>query len=439
MARAFRLCVLVLLLKFTNATNDNEDASRFHYRTRRTSLSSEDIDVEAAVQAELNTHVRNIIAHFKQDDPRGVPAGMKSHIPDPMPVPNLEKEFSGTKMTFDNMTVHGLNRFRLEHVRTDASALKISVGVSIDQLQILGLYSMQSWWTRARGNFNVTILNVSAEAEGSFSVSPEGFLIVEHIDMDLNFEDIKMNFENLGFLGKIFQGMVNSVGSFLFDSIKPMILQEVQQNIRGALSRELRSVPQQFPNSINPLDMAIASARNLMKERGLDPLPLPDYKADSWSSSFHLSKGELQGLSTLHRTGSILIGFEKNTIHVTLHLGAENLKGSYKWSWGIMRNMMKRTGAMEFNLEYLKVSVKVQQPANLDLLPSIDKIDLDVGNIAVLSDGAGTLDYVVEAVFNIVPNIFRKQIIDSLEYPVCKAIEEEMRKLKLEEMIEENL
>jgi hypothetical protein len=56
--------------------------------------------------------------------------------------------------------------------------------------------------------------------------------------------------------------MVNSVGSFLFDSIKPMILQEVEGKVRGELNRQARSVPQQFPNSINPIDMFLASARS---------------------------------------------------------------------------------------------------------------------------------------------------------------------------------
>lgn len=94
---------------------------------------------------------------------------------------------------------------------------------------------------------------------------------------------------------------------------------------------------------------------------------------------------------------------------------------------------------MEFNVEFISAEVKLQQPANLDKLPSIDKVDFDIGNIAVLSDGAGTLDYIVEAIFNILPNAFRKQIIDSLEYPVCKAIEDELKKIDLEAMIEEVL
>jgi hypothetical protein len=60
----------------------------------------------------------------------------------------------------------------------------------------------------------------------------------------------------------------------------------------------------------------------------MDPFPLPDYKMESWST-FELTDGVLYGLSTIYRTGQIQIAFEKSAVHVTLHLGAENLKGCY--------------------------------------------------------------------------------------------------------------
>lgn len=104
-----------------------------------------------------------------------------------------------------------------------------------------------------------------------------------------------------------------------------------------------------------------------------------------------------------------------------------------------MGNFLAKHGVMGFTLEYIQAEVKLQQPMNLEKLPKMDQVELELGNIAVLSDGAGTLDYIVEAFFNIIPNIFRKEIMDSLEPVVCKAIEDEIRKLNFEEMIEEKL
>jgi len=86
------------------------------------------------------------------------------------------------------------------------------------------------------------------------------------------------------------------------------------------------------------------------------------------------------------------------------------------------------------------VSVKVSQPANLDKPPEVNKIDLDIGNIAVLSDGVGTADYMIEAMFNILPNVFRQLIIDALEEPLREKIEIEVRKIvDIEDIIEKHL
>lgn len=86
------------------------------------------------------------------------------------------------------------------------------------------------------------------------------------------------------------------------------------------------------------------------------------------------------------------------------------------------------------------MSVKVSQPANLDKPPEVNKIDLDIGNIAVLSDGVGTADYMIEAMFNILPNVFRQLIIDALEEPLREKIEIEVRKIvDIEDIIEKHL
>lgn len=156
-------------------------------------------------ELELSEHIRNVIEHFKQEDPVGVPKHFEGQIPDPIPIPDLQQDFSGTKMSFEGLKVHGLRRFRIEHVVSDLSALKTSMAVSIDELQVLGRYSLSSWLSRSKGNFNVTIIRVRAEADSFFMVDEGGFLQVQQINMDLTFEDIQMDFENLGFLGKIFQ------------------------------------------------------------------------------------------------------------------------------------------------------------------------------------------------------------------------------------------
>lgn len=235
--------------------------------------------------------------------------------------------------------------------------------------------------------------------------------------------------------------MVNTMGPFLFDSIKPLILGDVERKIRGELNRQGRSVPQQFPNSIHPIDMFLSSARIYVREKGLDPFPIPDNHLASWRyGNFEISSVILHGLASLHRTGPVVVTFEENVIRVSVAMGASDLRGVVRWRWGIFRDLIGKRGTFQISVEYVSVVVNVGQPANLDKETTIDGIELEVGNIAVASDGIGTMDYVIEALVNIIPNLLRKQIVDALEEPMRKFVEDEVKKvIQLEDMIEERL
>jgi hypothetical protein len=51
--------------------------------------------------------------------------GLDALIKEPLHVQNLEQTFSGTKMKFQNISLYGLNKFRLDHVRVTLSDLKV--------------------------------------------------------------------------------------------------------------------------------------------------------------------------------------------------------------------------------------------------------------------------------------------------------------------------
>lgn len=77
------------------------------------------------IDEQIADKLRGLIRHFKQDDPRGIPSEMGDVVKDPMPIPNLEKTFSGTKMKFEDLLMHGLSTFRLDYARALISDLKV--------------------------------------------------------------------------------------------------------------------------------------------------------------------------------------------------------------------------------------------------------------------------------------------------------------------------
>lgn len=55
------------------------------------------------------------------------------------------------------------------------------------------------------------------------------------------------------------------------------------------------------------------------------------------------------------------------------------------------------------------------------------------------SDGAGTLDYVIEFLINIIPNLLRYQIMDALENPAKMRIQEEFNKINIEKLLKQKV
>lgn len=107
--------------------------------------------------------------------------------------------------------------------------------MKIDALDIRGLYTLSSWLSSTSGNFTVKLTGVNVEGIARLEVATDGKLQAQDIDMDLTFEKIDLDFKNLGFLGSVFQSLINSIGTFIFDSIKPFILKEVNTNVRYAI------------------------------------------------------------------------------------------------------------------------------------------------------------------------------------------------------------
>lgn len=69
-------------------------------------------------------------------------------------------------------------------------------------------------------------------------------------------------------------------------------------------------------------------ASKSMKSSQLDPLYIPDhYPKTSKLYKLELTQGKLFGLSSIKRVGSILVGFERDAVHMMLNLGITDLKG----------------------------------------------------------------------------------------------------------------
>lgn len=81
----------------------------------------------------------------------------------------------------------------------------------------------------------------------------------------------------------------------------------------------------------------------------------------------------------------------------------------------------------------------VSQSMDTRNAPQLEDIQLELGNIQIRFDGAGTLDYVIEFAVNVLPNLLRYQIMDALENPVKQRIQLELNKVNVERIVKENI
>lgn len=313
--------------------------------------------------------------------------------------------------------------------------------MTIDKLQARGNYTMSTWVNSARGPYTVDVTGLQVKAKASLGVERDGKLRAQGIVIDLAFNTIAVNFENLGFFGSMFQGIINSVGSFLFDSIKPYILKEAYAKARTEINAKLDEIAGdiEFPNSISPLDMVIADFRKKVRNMGKDPYKVKDYNNTVSVFAIKLSETWIMGISSFQRVGNITLKMENNTAIADFEIGTQKLEGRTQWDISAVGGLMSRSGTASFSVEYMSGRFILAQPLDTRKRPEFRDLDLEIGNIQVRFDGAGTLDYVIEFAVNVLPNLLRYQIMDGIEGPLKEKIQQELNNVDVEEIIKQEL
>lgn len=99
-----------------------------------------------------------------------------------------------------------------------------------------------------------------------------------------------------------------------------------------------------------------------------------------------------------------------------LDVGTQEVEGTTHWEVSMIGGVMSRTGTVSFNIEYIRVNVNLSQPVDTRKRPRVEELDFDLGNIEARIHGAGTLDYLMEATINILPNLLRLLSVQKVSY-----------------------
>ncbi|XP_041974216.1 uncharacterized protein LOC121729684 [Aricia agestis] len=386
----------------------------------------------------MSEYIMQVLDHFKQPNPEGLPG---AEVPDPYMVPNMQQSITVATLYFKNTTLHGLSKFKILYVNAEISSMKVVAGLAIDHLEAVGNCTISTWISRVNSPYTVNIKGIKVTATANLGVERDGKIRAQDMNIDIAFSNIDMNIANPGMLGGLIQNAVNTMGSVLFDSIKPYVLKEAYVKARTEINNKLDefSGDMEFPNSISPLDMVISDLRKKVREMNFDPYKVNDYNTSASIFTMTLSNTWLTGISSFHRVGNITLMLVNNTVLADFEIGTQKLEGMTHWEISALNGITSRAGSTSFSVEYISGRIVLGQPLDTRKKPEFRDLDLDVGNIQVRFDGAGTLDYAVEFIINILPNLLRYQIVNALEGPIQDKIQQELNSINVEEMIIDEL
>lgn len=80
------------------------------------------------------------------------------------------------------------------------------------------------------------------------------------------------------------------------------------------MNKQISQLPQYFPNSISPFDMAVAEARRQVREMGYDPYKVPDYTQSAGIFTVTSTHTWVTGLASFYRMGNITLTMERGNV-----------------------------------------------------------------------------------------------------------------------------
>lgn len=232
--------------------------------------------------------------------------------------------------------------------------------------------------------------------------------------------------------------MINHIGGFVFDTIKPYVLKEVNTNIQTDLNKILSRMKRAFPNSIPPLDLFVAEGRKYVRDSGFDPFPVEDYKYSAGLFTVNIRDIWLSGLASFYRTGNMTIAIRMNTVYVDSHVSTQLLEGKCSWE-ASLGQLLSSYGSTEFTVQYVQVRTRFNQSLDLRNKPYLEEIDIKIGNVQLRMDGLGTMDYAMELIANVLPNLLRYEIMNAIEGMLKQRVQTMLNTLDVEQLVEQKL
>jgi len=369
-------------------------------------------------------------------------------IDDPFKVEdfNITKENGFTEIVanFTDLEMYGLRDLKVNKLRLDLGEMKINIEMSIPLVRMIGQYSMDGKVTffpiNGNGQFWFNITELKMFGLISLKRNEKNQLQVSDIKLDADSEDLSLHFDNLlggGSLSTFSNTILNELSGLMFERITASITSELSKDLTLYVDKQLQNVKLDVVNQSESLfDDYILMARKVIIDQGFDPFVLPN-RTEKIGNNFlyyllngeiSIYDGEVRGLSSLKRTGDVIVTYENDSIAFEGSFGFDDLLSKYSWSGQFMD--LNNSGGSTITIKQIVGYIKIRQPLRKNTNPVVEELKiLKLNNMWVDVTGLGKWDFVLEIIVNLISNTFKKTLMDLISGPTKNAINENFQNL----------
>ncbi|KAK8761634.1 hypothetical protein V5799_027098 [Amblyomma americanum] len=377
------------------------------------------------------------------------------YLQDPLPVAEFNVSTRSSLATvrgrFWDLQLHGLSATRLERATANLTGQTVEVATRTDLVSLQGQYVLSGDFAfvaiRGNGTFWMNATDAVASAGAELERGPNGGPWVRAVRAKLDVGDIQLHMDNLmggGRWSTFSNSLLNQISGTVFKQAEQSLRGEIEETLRRRVNEELSRVPVDLTaaRSERLVDALLESTAEQL--RPVDPYALPD-QARAFDQDLlllrvqgemRLQDGLLHGLSTLRRTGDVLAFYQNGTLLLEADVGFANLTSSWRWWAQLLGGGPSGDASLAVQglSLHLRLALPIQQgaeaegavlgPARLEALElrSVGQVWLDLG-------GLGAFDFLLEALVNLVTNVFKWSIAEAALGAVAEALKKEIAAL----------
>lgn len=400
----------------------------------------------------LNEYLLKVVDNFKNGMRNGMPA-LKIPILDPFEPPEINVKVNDSKANLHiiirDLKVSGLSNFVVDYLETSIKHLNMSFDFRVLELNATGYYYMNGKVIkilplRGNGSWWLQMDNLTMSASASLDITEnEKFRMGKRLKVKMDFEKVRMNFENLLGDGKwvhIVIKLLNDLSRTLFHKFQPLIAGKIKEELRKVVDNEFEKMP---IKAIRPgstaneyMDQILTNVREQLIYHNMEPMELPDYIYNfskkvmfvEVHGEAKLYDGLLSGASTIHRTGDCILNATDEVAVLGAHLGLNDLKIDYKGHSKFMG--MGPSIKCGGSVATVSFYIEIQQPNAPGSHPVLTEFRVvDMSTIWIEMSGLGPLTWIMKWLLTGVTKLMEDFLIEKMTFYIKQYVDEQLTRV----------